>query len=504
MKKIIILSTLFIMSCSTSTSINNIEKTLVVGIENNQGNKNTKDLIKEIYSFPEYLVLKTNDIKNLSVKVQESDNKFTDDYKIISSDSSIVKIEDKNTVKAIKEGQVKISIFSEKDLSIVKTIPVSVKNEMNIDSIYYPKITNSSIINISDNNDIIIKLKPDESDFYKANFSSGYKASELINNSNKDFYVNNRIDRKEEIIDNKKIVTYNLYAEVFKENKLYKRFKINDEIFKRQEDDPSNVYYKVFKSLVSIDRNNNFSILYLDQDFSYKIKVFNSEGEQTAISTFYKPVLDYDTYFSFDVSENGEKYIFSRFSKPKMLTIQVYDKNLKKLYEKDINSNTLYDYSTEEHLFLSQVSINDLGEFIIAYKKGIDNIVIKKFSINDTKNSDFSFNTPRFYEISKININNNSDINIIWREESSGRNLGVKFIPNIKNNISLKVGEKYDISKNSSYLKGQYNKCISSNDYITKVNNTEIIANDTGTTIVNCFNENDYSKNISLRFNIGI
>lgn len=504
MRKISALTVVLIIT-SCSSSINNIPSNLNVNSDIKQPSENKmpeipSSKIKNIYSFPEYLILEKGESKPVFIQIQTSENKISDNYIITSLDTSIVKVEGKNNIKAVKEGKTIINIFSELDISKIRSINVEVINN----KMYYTQnlpISRDFNSYISHENKILIEdnLKK----LYSYDLSNGYVENITSNNTINRIIKPRRIKEKRSENDTN-FYTYNLYVDIYDNDILVKTIQV-DKPYTRQEKavegDVYNVYPETYKSVISLDKNNGFIITYLFnyvensiEKSEYRAKLYNSNGEFLN-EHIIMPENDVYSYFNFDISENKEKNIFSNY-KNNRLDLTVLDNKFKKIYQSYISPNSSENYFENDLLFKSLVSINDIGEMVIAWRRP-DKIFVKKIDMNTNKTKEYVFNVEDLYELSGLSINNAGDINIVWNNDIFGAKVGMKFIPGDRNKVSLNLalGQIYKVDD-------KYTKCVSSNDSIIKIEDRNLIASDYGRGQVSCFNEANYEKNITLNINV--
>lgn len=491
----------------------------------------TKEVkVKNIFSFPEYLVMKKGETKNIYSKIQMSDNSYNNDFIITSSDTSIIEIKD-NSVHGLKEGLTKITIASKQDISKSIVIPVEVQDK---ELTYQIKIPNPDLpyynsgINqfyIDSHNDLFLEYhKNDNLYSYTSKLNKGFQNWKQISHSginntniNNKFYLfkDNIFVLRKDINTNKtsgrEIITYNLYVDIYEKSFSKRTIKINslplirDETEKTSYDGEALISYpEIFNSSISIDDNGNFAVVWTNQFKEYRAKLFNKDGEEIS-SEFILDTYEDDNLnsFSFDISSNHERLIFSKMSYWNKLDIKVFDKNLNKLYDK--NAAVVTDESEKNHYMLSNhiITINDLGEFVIGftgykyYTDGHQKVYLKKFtSLGYKTEYDFNLSENITNELNGLSINNDFDISTIFFYDIT-KNPGARFIPGDKNkaDINLKKGEKFKLDE-------KYSNFSSSNESVIKINNKEIVAEDVGTSTISCIDENNYEKSINLKVNV--
>ncbi|MFN8576251.1 MAG: hypothetical protein U0354_05295 [Candidatus Sericytochromatia bacterium] len=475
MKKSICLLMLFILGCSVQTpEIKPPDKNPISSSKPSESptpiptptiEPIKKIEVKDVFAFPENMVLVKDDIKEIFAKVKTQDNKLIDDYIITSSDSSITEIKN-NSIKALKEGTVKLTVSSKSEPSKIKILNLKVQS--------------------------------------------------------KKIEVKSRLEKAlNENITSKRVYIYNRFIDIYKDNQLKKSIKINDFPYERDESYQgdggiTDDYANPLKTLIDIDENNNISVLYLNAYKDYRVKSFDSEGNSIfpTISIYEANESSNLNYFDFDVSNNGENIIFYKHGYTDIynqeVNIRIYSKTNRKIYEKNLTRSTK-DTNSSNLFYSGKVSINNSGEYIISWLKLAGtgyNFNLLKYSINNDFEHDYNsyigkseelFNIK---EISNIHINDDSDINLSWIKHRYIE--GKKDFPNKKTILGLKNQSHIILNSNDTYKAPEnYSKCISSNEKVISIDKTNFLAKELGTATVTCFDEKDYEKNTSLTFNVG-
>lgn len=495
--------------------------------------------VKNIYAFPNNLVLNEDETKSIYAKVKMSDGSQNNDYIIKSENSDIVIINDYGLVQAVKEGVTNLKVFSKNDPSKIVNIPLEVKN------INYPnRLKNKSFQNFeeielqdlyNDNDDIITytysKYNKENRLFYLSSLNpnesnqeseiKNYKESQdlLYELHLKNQYIENKFivsNNKNNIIALKAIHvkdipnSYDLYANIFENNLLKTSVKISDiPLFYYDgpyEQGYGYVYRRIEDTFLAIDDNGNFTVLWKNKLNELRMRAYDKDGK--SISPYVilgQRVNGSFQLLNFDVSPNLERIIFTEYIKEnskEIIKAKIFDKNLNKLLDKTIltytNSNKDNTSYYSDYYRNISVSINDSGELNIAWNPYYDTkkIFIQSFNPKGESKCIYNLENNNDSNVSDISLNNKGNL-VVVSELIPSKGLDLRYL------ISENNKEYFHMKKGESYLlDARFSKYISSNENVVKVEGNKIISVSEGTVIINGIDENNYENNSITKVNI--